>query len=126
MLLKPQDILVLLKLVTQGQQSWSYASLAGQLGMSASQLHAAVQRVLAARLAVRRGEGIVPDIPNLLEFLVHGLRYVFIPELGKMTRGMPTRYAAPPLLNALSTEPGPVPVWPDPVGEVKGQSFTPL
>ena len=50
--LKPQDVLVLLKLVALGDRSWSYAWLAVQLGMSPSQLHAAVKRALAAQLAV--------------------------------------------------------------------------
>ena len=54
MVLKPQDILVVLKLVSMGQRPWSYAWLAVQLGMSPSQLHAAVKRSLAARLATRK------------------------------------------------------------------------
>jgi len=32
----------------------------------------------------------VPYIRNLNEFLVSGLKYVFVPERGGMTRGIPT------------------------------------
>ena len=71
--------------------------LAVQLGMSPSQLHSAVKRALAAQLAVRKGDEIVPNIRNLEEFLVHGLKYVFVPVQGEMTRGIPTGHAAPPL-----------------------------
>jgi len=126
MILKPQDILVMLKLVALGRQPWSYAALAAQLGMSPSQLHSAVQRALAARLAVRGGESILPNILNLEEFLVHGLKYVFIPDLGEMTRGIPTSHAAPPLNEHFVSDAEPPPVWPDAAGEVRGSAFSPL
>jgi hypothetical protein len=48
--LKPQDFLVALKLVALGEQHWTYARLAHELGLSASEAHAAVQRGLAAGL----------------------------------------------------------------------------
>lgn len=124
--LKPQDILVLLKLAVQGQRSWSYAPLAVSLGMSPSQLHAAVRRALAAQLAVRIDERIQPNRANLEEFVIHGLRYVFPPVLGGLTRGMPTSHAGPALANKLTPSADPPPVWPDADGEIRGQSFSPL
>ncbi|MEP7295621.1 MAG: hypothetical protein ABI702_05485 [Burkholderiales bacterium] len=48
--MKPQDFLVALKLVALGDQHWTYARLAHELGMSASECHAAVQRGLASGL----------------------------------------------------------------------------
>lgn len=48
--LKPQDFLVALKLIALGAQHWTYARLAHDLGLSASESHAAVQRSLAAGL----------------------------------------------------------------------------
>lgn len=126
MVLKPQDVLVVLKLLVLGQKAWSYASLAAQLGMSSSQLHSAVKRALAAQLAVRQGDGIVPNVRNLEEFLVHGIRYVFVPEQGRMTRGIPTGYAAPPLNRHFAATDEPPPVWPDAQGEVRGAAFSPL
>ena len=48
--LKPQDFLVALKLLALGKQHWTYARLANDLGLSASEAHAAVQRGLAAGL----------------------------------------------------------------------------
>lgn len=50
--LKPQDFLVALKLLALGEQYWTYARLAHELGLSASEAHAAVQRGLAAGLLV--------------------------------------------------------------------------
>ncbi|VAW74635.1 hypothetical protein MNBD_GAMMA15-2163 [hydrothermal vent metagenome] len=116
--LKPQDVLFLLKLVVLEGKPWSFNSLALELGMSASEVHAAAKRALAARLAVKEGKTIRPNIRNLEEFLLHGIQYVFVPERGELSRGMPTAYAA------ASIEP--LPVWPDPEGKVRGESFTPL
>ena len=48
--LKPQDFLVALKLLALGEQHWTYARLAQELGLSASEAHAAVKRGLAAGL----------------------------------------------------------------------------
>ena len=126
MLLKPQDVLVVLKLLAMGQKLWSYAGLAAELGMSPSQLHAAIKRTVTARLAMQEGERIVADVPNLTEFLLHGLQYVLVPEWGGVARGMPTSFAAAPLQGATAAPPDPVPVWPDPQGEVRGVAFTPL
>lgn len=126
MVLKPQDVLVVLKLLSMGQRTWSYAWLAVQLGMSPSQLHSAVKRALTAQLAVRKGDEIVPNIRNLEEFLVHGLKYVFVPEQGEMTRGVPTVHAASPLNKYFVSTGEPPPVWPFAAGEVRGLAFSPL
>ena len=125
-ILKPQDVLVMLKLVALGQRPWSYARLAVDLGMSPSQLHSAVRRALAAQLAVKKEDAIKPHIRNLEEFLVHGLRYVFVPQMGQPTRGMPTSYAAPPLEAHFTKSAELPPVWPDPQGTVRGVEFAPL
>lgn len=116
----------MLKLVALGQQPWSYAWLAVSLGMSPSQLHSAVQRALAAQLAVKKDGIISPHIRNLEEFLVHGLRFVFVPELGRPTRGIPTSHAAPPLDQLFVESAEPPPVWPDAEGTARGVSFSPL
>lgn len=126
-MLKPQDVFIMLKLVAMGPQPWSYAGLAVELGMSPSQLHSAVKRALSARLAVRKRDRIAPAIRNLEEFLVHGLKYVFVVKRGEMTRGIPTGYAAPPLDKMfVETSSESPPVWPDPEGNVRGIAFFPL
>jgi len=50
MQLKPQDFLVALKLAALGDQRWTYALLAQTLGLSASEVHAAVKRGIQAGL----------------------------------------------------------------------------
>ncbi|MDZ7803632.1 nucleotidyltransferase family protein [Thiohalophilus sp.] len=124
--LKPQDILVLLKLVAMGDKPWSFSQLANELSMSPSEVHAAVKRTLAARLAVKTGENIRPNTRNLEEFLLHGIQYVFIPERGEMNRGIPTAHAAEPMAKYMVSDNEPPPVWPESDGELRGESFSPL
>jgi hypothetical protein len=50
MQLKPQDFLLSLKLVALAGQRWTYASIAHELGLSASEAHASVKRGLQAGL----------------------------------------------------------------------------
>ena len=60
MQLKPQDFLVALKLVALGDQRWTYARLAQELGISVSEAHACVQRGLQAGLLLPTREPL-PD-----------------------------------------------------------------
>ncbi|MDH5785856.1 MAG: hypothetical protein OEZ16_09650 [Chromatiales bacterium] len=124
--LKPQDIVVLLKLVAIGKQEWAYNRLAVDLGMSPSEVHSAVKRAMAANLALQKEGRIVPNIRNLEEFLIHGLRYVFVPERGQMSRGMLTAHAGPPLNQSFVPDQEPPPVWPYAEGEDRGIEFSPL
>ena len=126
MSIKPQDILFLLKLISIGKRDWSFNALALELGMSPSQVHAAAKRAVEANLANKEDGHIVPNIRNLEEFLFHGLQYVFVPEQGGLSRGMPTAYAAAPMKEQFVENDEPPPVWPDPEGEVRGQAFSPL
>jgi hypothetical protein len=125
--LKPQDVLVVLKLLVLKGQSWNYAMLSTQLGMmSVSQIHAAVKRAVLSRLAIQNGDVIVPMIRNLEEFVIHGLPYVFVPERGGLVRGIPTAHAAAPLMHQFAPSDEFPPVWPDPEGAVRGMAFSPL
>jgi len=60
MQLKPQDFLVALKLVAWGGQRWTYARLAQELGLSASEAHAAVKRGLQAGLLLQNRAPVAP------------------------------------------------------------------
>jgi len=125
-MLKPQDILLLLKLVAQGEKSWSYSQLALSIGLSPSEAHAAMRRSLGSQLASEAAEHPRPNLRNLYEFLVHGIRYVFVPEKKEITRGLPTAYAGPPLNKVIVPADEPPPVWPHPEGPVRGIAFSPL
>lgn len=128
MILKAQDILVVLKLVAS-REDWTYSILAQGVGMSVSEVHAGVKRAELCGLVMRINASDRPEprIDNLLEFLIHGLSYVLPAERGALTRGIPTSVGAPPLSEFFQTVPDElVPVWPDPEGTVRGLSLKPI
>jgi hypothetical protein len=67
-----------------------------------------------------------PILGALDEFLVHGVRYAFVPDRGGPSRGVATAYAGPPLRYLLTQPDAPPPVWSDPLGDTQGFSFSPL
>ena len=82
----------MLKLAVWRGSDWSYPALSHELSMSASEVHAGVKRAVAARLMDMQRK--IPVKTNLLEFLIHGVKYAYPPDRGGLTRGMPTSYAA--------------------------------
>ncbi len=125
-MLKPQDILVLLKLVAIDNGEWSFGGLAVELGMSSSEVHAACNRALEAKLAIKQSGKVIPLRQNLKSFIVNGLPFVFYPVRGELVRGMPTGHGAEPLASIMVADNDPVPVWPDPEGTVRGMTLEPL
>jgi DNA-binding Lrp family transcriptional regulator len=123
MRLRPQDILILLKLSLQ-DGNWTYERVARELGLSTSAVHRSVERASAAGL-FSRGRRTV-ERQAFVEFLVHGSRFVFPPEWEGEARGVPTAWAALPLSSKLSTSGKNPPVWPDPHGKVLGIALKPL
>jgi hypothetical protein len=126
MILKPQDVVILLKLVAIGKAGWSFSTLSVELVMSPSEVHAGIHRAVAANLAVKIMDRVTPAVRSLEEFVTRGIRYVYVPDRGEITRGMPTLHAGPPLSMMLLPSNDPPPVWPDPEGDIRGQSFSPL
>ncbi len=124
MVLKPQDIFILLKLIAWEKQDWTYQGLANELFMSASEVHAGIKRAIAARLMDQYRMALQKKAFE--EFIVHGIQYAFPPIRGDITRGMPTAYAAPPLNGYFQLGKELPPVWPDPLGKVRGYEFSPL
>ena len=122
--LHPQDVVVLLKLVANPSQPWTYLSLAEELALSPSQVHTSLRRAELARLYNTDSKRIARR--SLGEFLIHGVKYAFPAQIGGQTRGAPTGYAAPPLNALIHTPDSDPPVWPSPTGTVRGYQFEPL
>src|SRR5208283_1564803 len=95
--LKPQDIVVALKLFSYPQQRPPFSVMAADLGLSPSEVHGAMKRLQSAQLIHTPEMQDKPNVSALEEFLVHGLKYVFPAQHGEVTRGIPTSYAAEPL-----------------------------
>lgn len=124
MMLKPQDIFIQLKLVAIGKADWSYPSLASDLFMSSSEVHASIKRATESRLFDTNRKK--PIRKALEEFLVHGIKYAYPPKMGGLTRGIPTSYAGPPLNHIIVQPMEEPPVWPYLEGNVLGFEFPPL
>ncbi|MFT3926381.1 MAG: hypothetical protein QM778_27805 [Myxococcales bacterium] len=123
--LKPQDLLVLLKLAAVGKAPWSYASLAKSLYMSPSEVHAALGRAAHSGLYNRSERR--PIRAALEEFVLHGARYAYAPVRAGVARGVPTSHAAPVLAGKIvSSSDDLAPVWADEEGSVRGESIEPL
>ena len=123
--IKPQDVLVVLKLLSSGWPG-SYAVLGSQLNMSASETHAAFHR--ARRAGLIRPDSDQPNKTAVAEFLIHGLKYVLAVRPGGRTRGMLTGFAAAPLAEHFRVSPDDpdLPVWPAADGEWAGLEIRPI
>lgn len=124
--LKPQDLAVALKLVTLQGARVSYAALGQQLRLSQFEVHAAVQRLMVARLAVERDGVVRPNVAALRAFIVNGAPYAYPAVQGEATIGFPTAHGVPPLKGRVKATTDSLPVWPHPEGPVRGQALLPL
>jgi hypothetical protein len=122
--LLPQDVLIMIKLAVSSSEGWTYNKIAHELDMSPSMAHSGVKRATQARLFDPNRKR--PRRKALEEFLVHGMKYAFPPDIGSLTRGIPTAFASPAFEGHLSYDPEEIYVWPYSEGSHRGISFSPL
>jgi hypothetical protein len=124
--LKPQDLVVAVKVAVNRNRSFLLADLSRELFIALSLIHGSVRRAEQARL-LSRASGSIRSIPaNLKEFVIHGAKYCFPGQLGSLTRGIPTAVGGPGLIEEFGTADVLAPVWPDPEGTAWGPSLQPL
>lgn len=121
-----QDIALLLKLATLNEPTVPSKELAASLFISPSEVSKSLKRCVGAGLLYVSGPEKRVNRTALLEFLAHGLKYVFPPVRGTMVRGIPTASAAEPLKSRLLDDGEPPTVWPYAEGKVRGISIAPL
>jgi hypothetical protein len=122
--LLPQDVLITIKLAVSSPVGWTYNTIAYELGMSPSMVFNGVKRAIKARLFDPNRNR--PRRKALEEFLIHGVKYAFPPDIGTMTRGIPTGFAYAAIRAHLSYNSEEIYVWPYPEGNDRGISFSPL
>lgn len=120
--MRPQDIVVLLDIISKEGSSWMMKDLAQETNISASEVSESLNRSYLAGLIDKSKKKIMRHA--LLEFLIHGLRYVFPQKPGATVRGVPTAFSAPPLDNLIRSDEKLV--WPYAQGSVRGQAIEPL
>jgi DNA-binding Lrp family transcriptional regulator len=122
-MLQPRDLLVALKLHLIPNPQISFEKLEDEAGLSSSTLHRSVNRLVDAGLLTKKRQVKRAD---LRDFILYGVRYAYYVKRGEPTRGLPTAYATSPLDKIVSSVGEDVPVWPDPLGTVRGYSVEPL
>ena len=120
--MKPQDIVVILGILCKGKVKWTQLDMAEALGMSQSEISESVNRSKYAGLLDYKGKEVMKR--SFLDFLEHGLKYVFPQRPGPIMRGVPTSHSAPPLSDDIVSNEAYV--WPYAKGQVRGQSIQPL
>jgi hypothetical protein len=120
--MSPLDVVVLLKIISLGDQPWTQMTLADTLFMSQSEISKSFARSKYAGLLDSSGKNV--RRMALMEFLQYGISYVYPQQPGAMVRGVPTAHSVAPLSEVIqSSEPY---VWPSGKGTLRGQSIIPL
>ena len=120
--MKPQDIVVLLKLIVLNNDNWQQVPLAHSLKMSQSEVSQSIARSKFAGLLDDTGKRVM--MQAFYDFLQYGLAVVFPVKPGAIVRGIPTAHSAAPLNMEISS--GENYVWPFAMGSVRGHGITPL
>lgn len=126
LVLKPQDLLLALKIAVNRRREFTLIELGNELHMAVSVVHGSIRRNEQARLLNRSAGSIRAMRSSLKEFAIHGAKYAFPAILGPLTRGVPTAIAGPVLKVHFEQVNSLPPVWPDPDGSEYGPSVTPL
>ena len=124
--LKPQDVVVLFKLILLREKHFTYSSLGQDLYISASQTHASISRLITSRLVFQEESRSYVNRSSFEEFIYHGAIDSFPAITGGPTLGIVTSYAAEPLASHISQGDSLPPVWPSADGSVQGLAFYPL
>lgn len=120
--MRPQDIVILLKIVTYKNQHWLMKDIAHDLSISASEVSESLNRSMIAGLLKADKKGLM--IQALLEFLQYGIKYVYPQRPGALARGIATAYSAKPLSQFIQSEQSIV--WSYADGNTRGQIIEPL
>lgn len=122
--IKPQDVLLLLKLLAHPKKDVRILDLAHELRISSSEVSHGLSRLQESQLVSSDKRS--PLKENALEFLMHGMKYIFPAKLDSIKRGIPTAHSAPPLSQKIRASKDDCYIWPYADGELRGQTLIPL
>ena len=120
--MKPQDLVVLTKLIAINDLDYTQMSLSQMLYMSQSEISGSISRSTYAGLLMNKGREVNRKL--FFDFIKYGLAVVFPQHPGAIVRGTVTAHSAHPLdMEIVSEEKY---VWPYAKGRSRGQSIAPL
>ncbi|ALM20157.1 hypothetical protein AAT17_02275 [Nonlabens sp. MIC269] len=120
--MRPHDIVILLKIIAKRDQKWYMKDLSYELNISASEVSESINRSVIAGL-MASDKKLVMKLA-LMDFLAHGLPYVYPQQPGAIVRGIPTAHSAAPLNDTIVSNEHYV--WPYGKGSLRGQAIEPL
>lgn len=121
-MLRPQDLVVLLKLLLIERQPWTQLTLAKDLFLSQSEISESLKRSAYARLLHGKDKEVARQ--PLMDLLHYGVPYIFPQQPGVELRGVPTAHSAEPLVRHIESQENYV--WPYYKGTMRGKSILPL
>jgi hypothetical protein len=121
--MRPQDIAILLKIIAKAGRPWQNKDLAAELFLSPAEISISLNRSEGGGLMDYAKSKTVYR-QSLMEFVEHGLRYVFPANPGTFVNGLYTAHSHPFMKQQFPSEMDYV--WPDPRGEIRGLAIKPL
>ena len=121
--MRPQDIVVLIKIISLKQTDWKNIDIANAVLISPSEVSEALNRCKIAGLIDSKKKEV--NIDSFIEFLIYGLKYVFPVQPGSIVKGIPTAHSASPIKEHISSG-SDIYVWPYAKGTLRGQAIEPL
>jgi len=100
--MRPQDIPILIKIISFKEKSWQLSDISISLRISLSEVSESLNRSKLANLIDYKKKNI--NRQNLLEFIEYGIKYVFPQHPGSMSRGIPTAHSHPFMKDKIISE----------------------
>jgi len=126
-MLKPQDCIILLKLLANPKVDWSQRRLAESIGISLAEVNGGIKRLIDVDLLRKDQHAkLHPNLKASEEFLINAIKFFFPGKLGEYTRGIATGISAPLFKDKLALGNEPLPVWPDALGKQRGVALPPI
>ena len=120
--MRPQDIVILLKIIALGKEDWQFQDLSRSLYLSGSEIFESLNRSQIAGLIDFNRKRV--NKLAFMEFLEYGMHYVFPQAPGALVNGVPTAHSHPFMKKHFVSNDAYV--WPDFKGEERGQAIEPL
>ncbi len=114
--MRPQDVVILLKILGMENQEWQYRDLSVSLLISISEISESLNRSHMAGLIDESRRKVYRK--SLMEFIESGLHYVFPQVPGSMVTGIATAHSYPYYKSRFVSELNYV--WPDEEGNMRG------
>ncbi|MGN0003203.1 MAG: hypothetical protein ACI35V_07200 [Sphingobacterium composti] len=120
--IRPQDLIILLKIIIIKNDSWFAIDIAQQLNLSASFVSESLDRSKFSGLLSEDKKRV--NKQGLYELLIYGLKYIFPAKPQALVKGIATAYSYPEFNNEFSSTVACV--WKCDDGDIIGQEIEPL